>query len=1424
MGKRLLTMVAILLLQGTTALHAQFIWHSNLGDVEMGVVNITYDRTTYTLPCYPEDNPGFLQGVVPSLNSQLSAAGINWISVYNIESGDNSETYDIILSLAANNTTSPRSVIFGTQNRFFSLTQQVQGWSGDPGYSGNGPQVLINDPDTTVWIPPLAQADIRIVMGTYQQAYTLYRYSDWTGGTATAVDTFTCTGDDMHYLRYLTPGRYRFSFQDPDDYFYVRIPEFLGWEYAFEEDEFEVDTTSHNLTLFSETVMTPQGQYYVSEDTDYKLPHLDEVMDALSHGRAPYWKNGWYLHGGMDEDGGLTLYVSVPENTDTASITCFFPDSTGTGWHFRITQTGMTPVLPSLRNPDVVEDDAPIYRIDRDTTALSCFNSIVTHTWNGGNSPEATDVTYFDGLGYPSLEVSFGAGGNTGGSGGLARTDILRPIAYDHLLREDRTYLPYARAATTAPDLPTSAAWTALADTAAFAHQNAWYGTAYPQQMADTSFAWTDIRLESAEGGRPLSAMKPGPEYRHALKKARTRYRGNDTLEVFRLSVSPSTGALSVNGYYDLNTLEVVIERDEDGGELRSYTDREGRKVLERRLLTGDPADSTSTCTWADTYYAYDWAGRPAWVVTPNGSTLLSDSLTFQPGSSFATNHCYIYGYDNRSRVVERRLPGAAPEYMVYDAGGRPVMRQDGNMRSRGEWEATHYDSVGRTVRLAAVRSASSRETLQAAFYAGTPPLAYSRDSVVLRQWYYDGTRPGNAAVSFVERPNATSVGGVSLRSSSEGGLLTYEKINVLGSAAFSEKAHYYDAQGREIQTVQSLPGVGTLRTSRRYDLRGNVLFQEDICGQDTLRTGLSYDSRGRATSECSTLGDTGYAEVNRTYDALGRLVQESFTMPSDVLYGGMDANYSYTPQGWLKEKRYTADQTFLCVQQFHYYDPIADAAPAWTGRISSEYVESTAVEGFEWEYSYDRAGRLTDAIAWLYSDPVAEEGYTYDRNGNITRLYRDDYDWETTRLPQYSGNRRQNCTYDANGNVTSEDVEMEGNETPDLVEYNRINLPSYSDNTEGVWMKYLADGTKLSVLNHEDCGYAYAGPFRYWSDYGDLEFESAAAAGGRIAVVGYLEANGYATVGEPWARYFLTDHRGSTVGVFNGFAGMLDEDWYFPSGAKISVPAPSYVNNNDYLYCGKERQTFFGQGGWYDFGARYLDTEGHFTSLDPLCEKTYPVSPYSFCAGDPVNYVDPDGCIWDTFLDAASLSLGVKSLSSNIKEGNYKGAIVDGIGIALDAAALATPFVSAGAGVAIKAVRGVDKASDAAQAVKTADRVSDVGKDVKNSKVLEATARGRRDEAATLDVLGEMKNTKSYPVKLKDGTTKTVIPDSIDKTTIIEVKSTKNVSNTRQIQAERQLANDMGYHFVLITGENTHISKNIPLSDVLRTPTLGPK
>ena len=47
-----------------------------------------------------------------------------------------------------------------------------------------------------------------------------------------------------------------------------------------------------------------------------------------------------------------------------------------------------------------------------------------------------------------------------------------------------------------------------------------------------------------------------------------------------------------------------------------------------------------------------------------------------------------------------------------------------------------------------------------------------------------------------------------------------------------------------------------------------------------------------------------------------------------------------------------------------------------------------------------------------------------------------------------------------------------------------------------------------------------------------------------------------------------------------------------------------------------------------YDFGARrYLPFRvPRWTSMDPLAEKYFSISPYAYCAADPVNLVDKKG------------------------------------------------------------------------------------------------------------------------------------------------------------------------------------------------------
>ena len=67
------------------------------------------------------------------------------------------------------------------------------------------------------------------------------------------------------------------------------------------------------------------------------------------------------------------------------------------------------------------------------------------------------------------------------------------------------------------------------------------------------------------------------------------------------------------------------------------------------------------------------------------------------------------------------------------------------------------------------------------------------------------------------------------------------------------------------------------------------------------------------------------------------------------------------------------------------------------------------------------------------------------------------------------------------------------------------------------------------------------------------------------------------------------------------------------------------------FKYNGKELDRIHGLD-WYDYGARRYDPAcAQFTQMDPLCEQYPHLSPYAYCAGNPVRYVDPDGREWIT-------------------------------------------------------------------------------------------------------------------------------------------------------------------------------------------------
>ena len=171
----------------------------------------------------------------------------------------------------------------------------------------------------------------------------------------------------------------------------------------------------------------------------------------------------------------------------------------------------------------------------------------------------------------------------------------------------------------------------------------------------------------------------------------------------------------------------------------------------------------------------------------------------------------------------------------------------------------------------------------------------------------------------------------------------------------------------------------------------------------------------------------------------------------------------------------------------------------------------------------------------------------------------------------------------------------------------------------------------------------------------------------------GYVELDDNGTP-TSW-NYYITDHLGSTRMVVDSNNNIKETINYYPFGSEMrmenpalmvrnnkkismetagfAMPSDSAVNIKEpgilmpidsvakgnepalasadfwqrYRFSGKELDKQNGLN-MYDFGARLFDVAGvpMWTSVDPLAEKFYPFTPYNYCAGDPVNKVDPDG------------------------------------------------------------------------------------------------------------------------------------------------------------------------------------------------------
>ncbi|NLZ72426.1 MAG: RHS repeat-associated core domain-containing protein [Bacteroidales bacterium] len=114
----------------------------------------------------------------------------------------------------------------------------------------------------------------------------------------------------------------------------------------------------------------------------------------------------------------------------------------------------------------------------------------------------------------------------------------------------------------------------------------------------------------------------------------------------------------------------------------------------------------------------------------------------------------------------------------------------------------------------------------------------------------------------------------------------------------------------------------------------------------------------------------------------------------------------------------------------------------------------------------------------------------------------------------------------------------------------------------------------------------------------------------------GYIEDGRY--------HFYVQDHLGNNRMVVDQEGAVAQITHYYPFG--MSFAESTNASKQPYKYNGKELD-MENSLNTYDYEARLLGVAvPRFTTMDPLAEKYYSISPYAYVLNNPLKYIDPDG------------------------------------------------------------------------------------------------------------------------------------------------------------------------------------------------------
>jgi hypothetical protein len=361
---------------------------------------------------------------------------------------------------------------------------------------------------------------------------------------------------------------------------------------------------------------------------------------------------------------------------------------------------------------------------------------------------------------------------------------------------------------------------------------------------------------------------------------------------------------------------------------------------------------------------------------------------------------CYQYKYDNRNRLVEKKLPGKQWEFIVYDKLDRvvatgPAFSPFSNNTNSG-WLITKYDAFSRPVYTGwqeATVTSATRATKQTqhnslttlsetktnsgsidgftVFYSNlVAPTSFK----LLTVNYYDDYNYPNCTV----KPTTIESETVTYNTKSLPTGAWTRVLTTMESTVGETATTFYDSKGRPIRNYLKNYLGGYTYTDTNLDFAGVPQYTKTYhkrLAKDTelkITEVFSYSPQGRLLTHTHQING-GVIELlaENKYDELGQLTGKNVGNTSALPL--QKVNYTYNIRGWLTEinkvnvLQQASDPKDLFGFKINYNTLSGTFAgtPLFNGNISQTHWSTNTDGGFvrNYFYHYDKLNRLIGAI-----------------------------------------------------------------------------------------------------------------------------------------------------------------------------------------------------------------------------------------------------------------------------------------------------------------------------------------------------------------------------------------------------------------------------------------------------------------------------